>query len=529
MNSEPESTAREPLAVLRSGVPIVILLTLLGAAVALALSLRQESLYRSTATVFVSTNSINTITGSVALLSTDPQRVLSTQAEVADLPEVARIAARSSTIEVTPERLSAETQITPAEGADSLTFTLTDSNPERAQAFADAYALGYVRYQDTQEREAQEELQQRIDELRAEGGPETATAIADLLDRGGTGTGQTGGNATTIGQPAAAGEKIQPEPTKDAILGGVIGLVLGISLVFVRDALNTRVRTAEEVEERLGLPLLGRIPPPDRRGERELDVLSRPHSSQAEAYRLLATNMELVNLDRGAKSIMITSPLHSEGKSLTAASLGVCFARRGYQVVIVEADVRRPVLAGLFDLGERAGLSDVVLGVAKLEDALATIELPAEEHPPDDERGARLTNGAGPAAGRLEVLVAGPTPPSPPEFLKTQAVTGVLSQLTKRADLVLIDTPPILGLSDVPTLIGSAPIDCVAVGIRVGTTGRRTVNELRRVLESAPVVKLGFFATGTREETESRYAYGYGYRADRGKRRRRVLSRSRDR
>jgi hypothetical protein len=67
------------------------------------------------------------------------------------------------------------------------------------------------------------------------------------------------------------------------------------------------------------------------------------------------------------------------------------------------------------------------------------------------------------------------------------------------------------------------------VGVRVGTTGRRTVNELRRVLESAPVVKLGFFATGTREETESRYAYGYGYRGDRGKRRRRVLSRSRDR
>jgi succinoglycan biosynthesis transport protein ExoP len=529
MNSEPpESTAREPLAVLRGGVPIVILLTLLGAAVALALSLRQESLYRSTATVFVSTNSINTVTGSIALLSSDPQRVLATQAEVASLPEVARIAARSSAIEVTPERLSAETQITPASDADSLSFTVTDSDADRARRFADAYALGYVRYQDIQEREAQAELQRRIDELRAEGGPETGAAISELLDRAGTGGDQTGGN-TTLGQPAAAGEKIQPEPTKDAVLGGVIGLILGISLVFVRDALNTRVRTAEEVEERLGLPLLGRIPAPDRRGEHELDVLTRPHTSQAEAYRLLATNMELVNLDRGAKAIMITSPLHSEGKSLTTASLGVCFARRGYHVVIVEADVRRPVLAGLFDLGERAGLSDVVLGAEKLEDALASIELPIEEQPPDEEGGARFTNGAGPAAGRLEVLVAGPAPPSPPEFLKTQAVAGVLSHVTKRADLVLIDTPPILSLSDVPTLIGSAPIDCVAVAVRVGTTGRRTVSELRRVLESAPVVKLGFFATGTHEETENRYAYGYGYRPARGRRRRRVLSRSRDR
>jgi succinoglycan biosynthesis transport protein ExoP len=529
MNSESsESTAREPLAVLRSGLPVVIVLTLFAAAIALALSLRQESLYRSTATVFVSTNSINTVTGSIGLLSSDPQRVLSTQAEVASLPEVARIAAKSSPIEVTPERLSAATEITPADDADSLTFTATDSDPDRARRFADAYAVGYVRYQDIQEREAQEELQRRIDELRAEGGPETGAAISDLLNRAGTGADQTGGS-NTLGQPATAGEKIQPEPTKDTVLGGVIGLVLGISLVFARDALNTRVRTGEEVEERLGLPLLGRIPPPDRRGQRELDVLARPHTSQAEAYRLLATNMELVNLDRGAKSIMVTSPLHSEGKSLTTASLGVCFARRGYHVVVLEADVRRPVLADLFDLDERAGLSDVVLGAGKLEDALASIELPVEEHPPDDERGARFTNGAGPGAGRLEVLVAGPAPPSPPEFLKTQAVAGVLSQLTERADLVLIDTPPILGLSDVPTLIGSAPIDCVAVAVRVGTTGRRTVTELRRVLESAPVVKLGFFATGTRGEAESRYAYGYGYRQEQRSRARRVLSRSKDR
>jgi len=510
--AQTETSVREPLAVLRSGLPIVLLTTVLIAGLALANSLRQDPLYQSSANVFIATNSVNSITGTVSLLSTDPQRVLATQAQVAALPEVARSAAEASPVKVSPEAIAGMTQIEPAGDADSLTFTVTASSPKRAQVFADAYARGYVNYREARQVEAQEDLQARIEELREQTDATGEEMAALLRESGGLESGQTGGTST-LGQPASLGGKIQPHPAQDTVLGSVLGLILGIALVFIRDAMNTKMRTAEEVEGRLGIPLLGRIPPLARRSKGyELDVLANPGSMQSEAYRLLATNIELVNLDRGARSIVVTSSLHSEGKSLTTASLGVCFAGRGYRVAIIEADVRRPVLAQIFGIESGAGLADVALGTADLEDALVTIPLSGDEPSARWESALEYgTNGVGPESGELQVLLSGPVPPSPSEFLKSQAVATIISDLSERFDLVLIDTPPILHLSDVPTLMATAPIDCVIASVRLRRIKRRTVDELRRTLESVPVVKLGFFTTGEQGATPSGYGYGYGY------------------
>jgi capsular exopolysaccharide synthesis family protein len=263
------------------------------------------------------------------------------------------------------------------------------------------------------------------------------------------------------------------------------------------------VRSASEIEERLEIPLLGRVPPPPKRlaSTRRLAVIEEPHSAQAEAYRMLATNIELVNLDRGAKSLMVASAIRGEGKSTSSASLAVTFARRGLHVVLLEADLRRPVLSKMLQLDEGPGLTDVALGHADLEQALASTQLSDDQTLP--------TNGGGNAPGLLEVLEAGPAPSSPPEFLKSQAVAQIISRLSDRGDLLIVDTPPLLQVSDAMTMMLSAQIDCVVVATRIGLVRRQAIDEVSRTLDSAPVVKLGFFATG--EQAHEEYTGGYGY------------------
>ena len=132
----------------------------------------------------------------------------------------------------------------------------------------------------------------------------------------------------------------------------MLGLMLGIGLAFARDALDTRVRSAAEIGDRLQTTLLARIAAPPRalRRRNRLVMIASPHSAQAEAFRMLRANLEFVNLDRGARSIMVTSALEKEGKSTTVANLAVALARAGKKVALVDLDLRRPAIATFFAL-----------------------------------------------------------------------------------------------------------------------------------------------------------------------------------
>lgn len=519
-NSRTETASPSPLETLRSGMPIVALATVAIAIIAVAVSLQQTALYRSSTQVFVATNALSSALGNVPLLSSDPDRVLSTQAAVARLPQVAKIASRRVDGEISPQDLLGESTVSANNGEDILTFEVEDSDPDNARRYADAYAAAYTEYRrrlDTRSlKDARREVRQQLERLQ---GPDVAgnvrnTVIANLLKQSQSlRTQELLQTAnSSVGPPAGRGAKIQPKPVQAGFLGGVIGLILGICLVFVRDALNTRVRTSDEIQARMkDTPLLGRVPPPPKEldAENQVTVLEQPDSFQAEAYRMLATSIELVNLDRGAKSLMITSAVSAEGKSTTAANLAVTFARRGYTVVLLEADVRRPSLSKMLGLEDRAGLTDVVVGRADLDEALAKIPLPSGEGP--------SSNGSSGTEGRLEVLVGGPKPPSPGEFLKLRAVADVVKQLEERADLVLIDTPPVLHLSDVTTMMLNADIDAVIAAVRLGVARRQHTDELKRVLDSAPIVQLGFFVTDAGNSEQ--YGYRYGYYWNRGRRR----------
>jgi Mrp family chromosome partitioning ATPase len=319
-------------------------------------------------------------------------------------------------------------------------------------------------------------------------------------------------NAAVV-QRAQKVVQVQPKTSRNAILGIFLGIVLGVGLAFLREALDTRVRNAEEIGERLGgLPLLARVPVPNKklRSKNRLVMLDSPTGVQAEAFRMLRTNLDFATLGRDARTIMVTSAVEQEGKSTTIANLAVALARTGQRVVLVDLDLRRPFLHTFFELN-RPGITQVALGHISLEEALVPVAI-ADSHPRwERPNGNSNGNGNGHRAvqGILEVLPSGPIPPDPGEFVGTAVLSEILEQLRLRADFVLVDAPPVLHVGDAMTL--STKVDGILVVTRMQVVRRHMLNELARQLANAPTPVLGFVVTAADEEESYGYGYGYGY------------------
>jgi Mrp family chromosome partitioning ATPase len=271
------------------------------------------------------------------------------------------------------------------------------------------------------------------------------------------------------------------------------------------------VRTAQEIGERLGgLPLLARIPTPSRRLQRDqrLVMAEEPTGVQAEAFRMLRTNLDFATLGRDVRSIMVTSAVEQEGKSTTVANLAVALARAGQRVVLVDLDLRRPFVEKFFKL-EGPGVTQVALGHVSLDEALSPVAIMDARSP-----GAAKANGngngnhGGAVKGVLEVLPSGPIPPDPGEFVGTAALTEILEQLRHRADIVLVDAPPTLHVGDAMTL--STKVDGILVVTRMKVVRRHMLAELGRILAGSPTPVLGFIVTGASEEEGYGSGYGYG-------------------
>jgi capsular exopolysaccharide synthesis family protein len=290
---------------------------------------------------------------------------------------------------------------------------------------------------------------------------------------------------------------VQPKTTRNVALGLLIGIALGVALAFLREALDTRVRTADEVRDRLGLPLLGHVPPPDPHlNGSGLAALSEPAGAGAEAFRILRTSLDITRLQHDVASIVITSTTQGEGKSTTAANLAVTLARSGRHVILLDLDLRQPGVDRFFDLAGRPGLTSVAAGDATMADALNIVDVHSDSAVTD--------------TGILEVVKVGPAPPDPGEFLSSRFVTEAVRALARRCDLLLIDSPPMLAVGDAMAIATAA--DAVVVVTELNAIRRVTLAETRRILETCPAQKLGFIATGS--ERTPGYSYGYGYRSN---------------
>lgn len=509
---------RHYLSVVRRGWWIIALTAILSTAAGVLLSFRQDTSYRASAAVFLGTTNPAFLFSGIPQPSSSPDRHLQNEATIARLPAVADLAVEIAGIPgYTAGRLFGSSSVTPASGTDLLLFSVTDARATVAERAATSYAQAYTKYKQQVDTSAivraRERYDQQIAELESAGDRNSARYVELVTQADRLRTLEVllqGSNQLTI-RPALGAVRSGPEPTRNGVLGFVFGLLLGTGLAFLRDAVNTRIRSVGEVEDRLGLSLLGRIPEPSRslRRKDRLVMLESPRSAEAEAFRILAANVELVNLDRDARTIVVTSPLGGEGKSTTVANLAIAFARAGRRVVLVDLDLRRSSLDRFFADDDPAigapGLTHVLLGRATLVEALLPVPID------DSELGFEPSSNGRPVL--LEVLRTGPPMPNPAEFVVSHALEDILAQLVERADLVLIDAAPLLLVSDTVAL--SSRVDALIVVVRPATTRRPVLGELRRVLDSARAVKLGFVLTGV--TGDEGFGDGYGPSSDQRK------------
>lgn len=275
-----------------------------------------------------------------------------------------------------------------------------------------------------------------------------------------------------------------PRPLRNALIGLALGLVLGIAAALIRETLDTTLRDSEEVRRITRATILGVIP--REFDDERLPAASRPHSRRSEAYRQVRTNLEFAAGDEPPRSFVITSAGQGEGKSTTVANLALLISRAGKRVAIVDADLRKPTLASFFNASSDIGLSDVLSGRIPLGNAVQAI-----------------------AGERIGVLASGATVSRPSELLSSAAMEDVLNRLRAEYDLVIVDTPPVLAITD--ALLVGKHTDGMIVISRMRRTTR---SGLRRSLEAVERVHarlLGVVINAAVEADDKRYGYTKGY------------------
>lgn len=251
---------------------------------------------------------------------------------------------------------------------------------------------------------------------------------------------------TVTSPPRLPSDPVSPQKPAYLALGVLFGLALGIGGAVVREALDKRIRDDENWMYEARAPVLGRIVDDPDADVRPLISVSDPSSTAAEEYRRLRTNLRVLSVDHRVRSFVVTSAVASEGKTLVVANLGAAFAQAGHRVVLVDADLRRPKLAELLGVGSSVGLTNVLVDDLALDDALRR-----------------------PKGLPLEVLASGPLPPNPTELLASSRFADVHRALTDRFEVVILDAPALLPVTDAAILARLASAGVILV-TRVAST-----------------------------------------------------------
>jgi capsular exopolysaccharide synthesis family protein len=424
-----------PLAVIWRRKGIIIAVFLAFTATTAIVSKTLDPVYETRARLFITlpadTQSFDTVQASQAFARSF--------ATVLDSPNIAQRVADQ--IGGDNQAILDATKFEPVEETQLLQISAEDHSAERAQQIANGWAMVATDY-------AKTNLQEN-----------------------------TRANITLADGAPRPGSPERPKPTLYTLLAGILGLVLGTAAAFLRDRLDNRLRTSEDVELRFDTAVLARIP---RKG--------RSDTSEAafrEAFRLLRTNVQFATRGTRAGALAITSGRQDEGKTTTIMQLAIANAEVGQRVIVVEADFRRPALqrALLPDQEPlRPGFSNYLVEAASLEDVIHSTNRP-----------------------NISIVPAGPLPPSPSALLESRRGQRAVSDFLTQADLVLVDCPPLSIGADASVIAGW--VDGVILVVDLGGSTDKTVRDAVRQLEAVHANLLGLVLNRDKGAEPSSYDY----------------------
>ena len=503
-------TLPDYLAILQRRKWLILQCVIIVPLVALIVSVSQSHLYRATADVLLSQQDLASQVSGIQdpAVYQDPVRYAQTQAAMARLPAVAQAAvARAGVHGRATGDLLGHSSVSADQNANLLHFSVDDENQRAAVRLVNAYATAFTNFQNSiataSVERARVQLEKRLGQMRAQHQQDSPLFANLQAKEQQLRTLELLQTANALVHPAASSIQIRPRTKRNAALGVLAGLVLGLAFAFGWEALDRRVHSEEEIDRLLDQPILGRLGRPalDLERTRSLVTMIAPRSAEAEAYRRLRTTLDFANRDPAARTIMVTSAVKREGKSTTVANLAVSLAQSGRRVVLVDLDLRQRTLSSVFGLNGVAGVADVVRGSTDLKSALVRVPVVEEG---ETQPHHSTANGNTKLQSTLALLPAGLLIPTDPARLAaSDELTSLLDRLAQDVDLVLIDAPPLLAVAEAMLL--AAKVDGLITISRVDVAPRPAVAELAQTLETLSAAKLGLVITG------SSHSPGYGY------------------
>ena len=438
--------------ILRKNWIVIVVIALVGIGTAAVYSLTRTPLYESTSEIFVSSQAGATI-GEQQQGNMYTQQRVSSYVQLATAPKVLDPVIEDQGLQTSARDLAKNVSVSNPLDTTIVQITVTDASPVAASDIANAIAST---------------LTAAIDEVETLPGSEISPVKVTPI---------------TTGLPAEA--PVSPNVPLNLALGGLVGLALGIAFAVLRTVLDTRIRSSRDVLSLTDRPLIGSIPLDPKAKERPLILQADPLNPRSEAFRALRTNLQFLDFE-GGKSFVMTSSVPSEGKSTTATNLAIALADAGKRVVLIDADLRKPKVSDYLGIEGGVGLTDVLIGRAELTDVL--------------QKWGRRS---------LYILPAGKIPPNPSELLGSTAMAQLLDDFSRDADIVILDAPPLLPVTDAAVLAKRTAGAIVVVA--AGSTHKGQLAGALDALETVDARVAGLVLTMVPTRGPDAYEYGYGY------------------
>jgi succinoglycan biosynthesis transport protein ExoP len=446
---------RDYLRILRKRWIVIVCVTLFGVASSAGITILTTPTYQASTLVYVQVQSSGTV-GDLAQGSSFIQSQVKSFAEVVSTPRVLDSAIKSLRLDESADELSRSVTASAPLDSVNIEITVTRDSPSDAAAIADAVTASF---------------RDVVGEITTSTGPTPTSQVSVSVLR----------DASVPESP------ITPNTLMNLAVGLLAGLLVGLGIAFFREILDTRVRGERDVIAITDAPIIGGISFDPSAVDKPLIVQDDPRSVRAEAFRTLRTNLQFLEVESGARSFVITSSIPSEGKTTTSANLAITLADSGAQVVIIDGDLRRPKLASYMGLEGAVGLTDVLIARAELADVLQPW-----------------------GRGNLVVLPAGTVPPNPSELLGSKAMANLIATLETEFDVVLIDLPPLLPVTDA-ALVSKLTRGAIVV-VAAGRTHKGELAGAIATLENVGANVAGVVLTMMPTKGPDAYGYGrYGY------------------